>query len=491
MSVSFSTLQMKARMQPVAASSKAMKDALWYIPPTTVSRIRSQARVCAEENPTANFATVGVWLQVGTRTELRHQQGITKALLSAGLKGTNTLDRAAIAKQIDELGGQLVLNVGREASYVALKNVARANVPKAAAFVTDLVRNARLTDEDVTAVKKENIAARWEAEEFIDQQTMDHMHTAAYDATENGGLGNSIFGTEEGIDGLTPADLRNYRAKHFTGPTTMLVGTGAVTHAELEKAAEAGMGDMSTENNKPKVQTRYVGGDMRLWQTRMKTAHCAWAVETCGRLSQDTTLLQLFAHVQGSYHRSQHELGVAAAHRIIKVYGSMDHGPTHFNLLPNECPEMVNAFHLAYEDTGLTGTYLVGRQWKSGYCCYLSFADLMEVQVKEFGRLCNKVIADQELDQAKIKFKNQLLLNMDGATNSAIDAAEQVFHLGRRVPLSEMYARIDDITPANVHEVMGHYFGGKFPVFGFNGNFYPMPGYDALSRYTSHLLTNL
>ena len=490
MSVSFSTLTMKPRMQPVAATGKAMKEAMFHIPPTTLSRIGSQARVCAEENPAAKFATVGCWLQVGTKTELRHQSGITKALLAAGLKGTSTMDRAAVARQIDELGGQLTMDVGREASYIAMKNVPRAQVTKAAAFVTDLVRNARLSDEDVAAVKKEQLKSRWEAEEFIDEQTFDHMHTAAFDATENGGLGNSLFGSEEGIEGLTPDAMRKYRAKHVTGPTTMLVGTGAVKHTELEKAAADAMGDMSTENNKPKVQSRYIGGDMRLWQTRMKTAHMVWGVETCGALSQDTTVLQLFSHIQGAWHRSQHELGVAAAHRIFKVYGSMDHGPTHFNLLPNECPEIVNAFHLPYEDIGLTGTYVVGRQWKSGYCSYLSFADLVEVQMKEYNRLANKVVHQQELDQAKAKFKAQLLLNQDGAHNSAVDAAQQIFHLGRRVPLTEMYARIDDITPSNVHEVMGHYFGSRPPVFGFNGNFYPMPGYDMLSRWTSHILNN-
>jgi len=491
MSVSFSTLQMKARAQPIAATAHAMRQALPMLPPTTVSRVDNGVRVVAEENPVADFATIGAFFEVGTRTEKREQNGITRAVLSAALRATTNKNRAAMAQAIENLGGHVAMNVGREHSYVLLK-VHKSQVADGVAFLSDIIANSDLSDEAVTAVKKQNIAARWEAEELVDEQTMDFMHIAGYDATPNGGLGNSIFGTEEGIESLTPATMQTYRDTYFTGPATAIVGTGAVSHAELETLAKQHFGGLSPADNKPKVQTRYVGGDMRLWQTRMKTAHCAWAVETCGRVSGDTTALSLFSHVQGAYHRSQHELGITAAHRIFKVYGSMDHGPTHFNMLPHECPEVIKAFHLAYEDTGLSGTYLVGRPFRAGYHSMQSFSDLLHMQMLEYNRMASKVIHPQELDQAKANYKSQLLFNMDGSTQSAIDAASQVFHLGRRVPLSEMYERIDDITPTNMQEVMGHYLGGKFPVFGMNGGFGQyMPGYDMISRWTSHMLNNL
>ena len=490
MSVSFSTLQMKARAQPIAATAHAMRQALPMMPPTTVSKIDNGVRVVAEENPAAEFATVGAFFEVGTRTEQRDNSGITRAVLSAALRGTKDKDRSKMAAAIENLGGHVSMNVGREHSYLLLK-VHKSQVDEGIAFLGDIVQNADFSPAAVEEVKKQNIAARWEAEELVDDQTMDFMHTAAYDASTGGGLGNSVFGTEEGIESLTAENMAKYRDTHMTGPTTAVVGVGAVTHAQLEKAATTSFGGLSSTNNKPKFDSRYVGGDMRLWQTRMKTAHCAWAVETCGRVSGDTTALQLFSHIQGSWHRSQHELGVAAAHRIFKVYGSMDHGPTHFNMLPHECPEVVKAFHLGYEDTGLTGTYIVGRPWRAGYASMQSFSDLMHTQMAEYNRMSNKVIHIQELDQAKVAFKSQLLFNQDGATNSAVDAAEQVFYYGRRVPLGEMYARIDDITPTNVQEVMGHYLGGKAPVFGLNGAFNPVPGYDMISRWTSNIIGNL
>ena len=481
---------MKGRLNPIAQTSNAMRDVLWRLPPTTVSRIKSQARVAVEENPLAQFATVGVWLQGGVRQESRHQQGITKVLLNSALKGTTTQDAAAIRRTVDELGGNLVIDVQRENASVAMHGVPKAKTAEAAAFVCDLVRNARLTDEDITATKKEALAQRWEQEENIDAQTMDALHIAAYDATENGGLGNSIFGSEEGIESLSPADLRAYRSKNITGPTTMLVGVGAVDHVQMERLASQHLGDLSTENNKLRIETRYVGGDHRMWQTRMKTAHCAFATETCGRVSGDSVALQLLTHVQGSFHRSQHELGVAAVHRALKQFGGMDHGVSHLNVLPHEGPEVLNAFCNIYEDTGLFGVYVVGRAMKSGYGYNMAFYDMLEVQIKEYTRMCAKACHQQEIDQAKVKFKSQLLFNQDGGRLTAHDIAEQVFLLGRRVPISEMYARIDDIDQNNLYEVGNHYYAGRPPVFAFNGNFYPVPGYEYISRHTSHVLSN-
>ena len=105
--------------------------------------------------------------------------------------------------------------------------------------------------------------------------------------------------------------------------------------------------------------------------------------------------------------------------------------------------------------------------------------------------MAGKVIHAHRLEQAKVNFKSQLLFNQDGATNSAIDIARQVFHLGRRVPLAEAYARIDDIDQNNMYEVLNHYVCGRYPVISLNGNFYPFPGYDWMCHMNRHKLSSL
>ena len=67
MSVSFSTLVQRARPASNHATSAAFRDVLSKLPPTNVSTLGNGVRVACEENPLAKIATVGVWMDSGSR----------------------------------------------------------------------------------------------------------------------------------------------------------------------------------------------------------------------------------------------------------------------------------------------------------------------------------------------------------------------------------------------------------------------------------------
>ena len=479
MSVSFSTIVQRARPLPITQTSHALRDALAKLPPTTVSKLPNGVRVACEENPLAKFATVGLWLDVGYKHEQRHQNGLLKVLEQAGFQGTVNLDRKQLSRAIDETGGHLLVDVGRERSYFMLK-CARDNVPKAVGLLSDVVRNARLSDADVAEAKKAVNKIRYESEELVDQLVMDNLHTVAFDATETGGLGLTPTGTTRSVDGLSVNDLKDFRSAHFTGPRTLLVGSGAVNHTQLEKLAQSFLGDLPSISKKPIISSRFVGGDMRLWNLRFKTAHIAWAFETCGASCADVVPLTLSTHIHGGFHRSQHELGQHAIHRVMKTFSSLDHGTPTNTPFPEKAIETLNSFSHFYEDTGLVGQYVVGRPAQTGPGDASSMYQLLQLSMVDFTRLAQKCVYDRELDQAKVNYKAQLLFNADGATNSNLDIGNQVLSIGRRVPLDEMYARIDDVTPTNVQETLQHYFYSRRPVLSMLGYLYPLPGYDAL-----------
>lgn len=483
MSVSFSTITQKARLQPIAATSIAMRRALAYIPPTTVSALKNGVQIAAEENPNAKFATVGIYLDVGTKNEQRHNNGLLQVLFQSSLNGTVGKDRKALSAAVDEIGGHLMTKVGREHSYLAIK-CARENVQKAVAILSDMVRNADLSAENVKSAKKAAEFARHQSDELVDDLTMDNLHICAYDATDDGGLGLSLNGTHQGIQAVSEKELDTFRTTHFTGPRMLLVGSGAVNHGELEKYGEQFLGDVSNANNKPKPNARYVGGDYRLWNLRMKTAHIAWAVETMGAASGDNTALQLATQIHGGFHRSQHELAQHAVQRATKVFSSIDFGTTSSAGFPCEAPETTTGFFNQYEDTGLVGQYIVARTYKTAPDLANSLWDILQYSMCDWARLAQKSVHNQELDQAKVNMKSQLLFNQDGATNSFEDIGKQVLHFGRRVPLDEMYARIDDITPTNLMEVLQHYYYARRPVVSAYGYIYIFPAYDGICHWT-------
>lgn len=480
MSVSFSTIVQRSRPSATHAASSAFRDVIAKIPPTNVVALNNGLKVATEENPLAKFATVGLYINGGTRYDKEGYSGTSRVLEKCGFLGTTNQSRKNIAEAVEELGGHLQVETGREITQLSIK-VAKENVNKAVSLLADVVRNQRLADEDIKTAKDIVQSQRHEAEERTDEIVMDNLHRCAYDSTVTG-LGAPIYGTEDGINAIDRKTLEEFRATNFGAGRMALVATGAVNATEFEKAATASFGDLA-KGPAPVVDTRYVGGDYRLWNLRYKTSHIAWGFETCGAACEDSLPLMLASQVFGNFHRSQHELGQHAMHRVLKVFSSQDHGTPTTTHFPEKGIEVANQFMHQYSDTGLAGMYIVGRP----ACTHGDAGNMQEMwqwTMSEWCRISQKLLHQQELEQAKVNLKSQLLFNMDGSSNSAADIGKQVLYNGRRVPIAEMFNRIDDITVTNVQETLQHYFFARRPVYSFMGYTYPLANYEWSSMWT-------
>lgn len=479
MSVSFSTLVQRARPASNHATSAAFREVLSKIPPTNVSTLGNGVRVACEENPLSKLATVGVWMDAGSRYEPIAYAGTARVLEKCGFLGTTNQSREQIAKAVEELGGQLEVSVGREQTYLYMK-VTKENTDRAVGLLADVVRNARMEDADIVKARAMVHQDQHLFEERPDDLVMDNLHRCAFDSTPYG-VGTPLYGTEEGVKKVTAEQMRNYRASTLAGNRVVVVGSGGVDHTVLEKAAKSYFGDLPRAPEKAATvipESRYVGGEYRLWNLRYKTVNVAWGFETCGAACEDNVPLALACEIPGSFHRSQHELGQHAMHRVLKTFSSLDHSTptnTHFN---EKSIETANPFLHSYKDVGLCGMYVVGRQAMGGPGDGGVIVEVLQYTIAEWCRIAQKMLHDNELAQAKVNMKAQLLFNMDGSANSAKDIGRQILHYGRRVPLTEMYDRIDDTSASNVQEVLQHYFYGRKPVYSYLGYISSIPNYD-------------
>lgn len=452
------------------------------LPQTIVTTLPNGARVAAEEHPLAKFATIGVNIEGGVRSDPEGFFGTVKVLEKCGFVATANQTREQIVKSVDELGGQLSVKLDRESLYFSLK-VAPANINRAVSFLADVIRNARLSDEDITVAKKIVETQRLEAEERVDEITEDNLWRQAFDTTGTG-IGTTLYGLQDDIKAITRTHLEEIRKKHNVGSRITVVGAGKVNQTELEAAAKQYFGDLPKGDKNKAEQTRYTGGECKLFNLRYKTCHTMWAFETCGAACEDSLALQLCTGITGNYHRSQHELGQHGLHRALKMFCGHDQcGPTNTNL-HEKALEICNAFNKQYSDTGLCGGYFVTRQMPTGPGDATSHMEFWQVIMAEYCRMSQKLLHNVELEQSKVNLKAQLLYNMDGTSNSAEDIARQVQLYGRRIPLTEWYARIDDITSTNVQEVLNHYFYAHMPVYSHMGYTYPLPGYDWSHHWT-------
>lgn len=490
MSVSFSTAIQKAKTQPTHQTTALLREAISKMPVTNVSTLGNGFRVACEENPHAQFATVGVWMDTGCKYETRFKNiGSAKMLELCGLQGTTNQSRAQIARAIDEIGGHIHCETGVETSHIYVK-VHKDNVPKAVSLMADLIQNARLADEDIVAAKEQLDAQRDAREEDPQAITMDNLRVAAYDAVEGGGLGNSVYGIRAETKKLDATHLSEFRKNHYTASRMVLVGAGAVNHTQLEKLAMGSFGQLPT-GNKPLIDTRFVGGDIKLWNLRTNMVHFAWAFETCGSKSGDQVALNLVKHLFGSFHRSQNELAQHALYRTMKVYNQLDHAAPNATHMNEKAIEQAFCFNTQFENTGLCGHYVTTRMLPSdpGHSALVAY-EHCQYTFLDTNRMAQRAMNNSELEYGKVNYKSQLLFNCDGSTNTCEDIGKQVLSHGRRVGIDEMYARIDDCSRTNIMETLQHYYTHRRPIVSWHGCLPYCPAYSDIYAWTGKMLSS-
>ncbi|XP_026681597.1 mitochondrial-processing peptidase subunit beta-like [Diaphorina citri] len=179
----------------------------------------------------------------------------------------------------------------------------------------------------------------------------------------------------------------------------------------------------------------------------MPLAHVALAVEGCGWESADNIPLMVANTLIGAWDRSQGS-GTNNASRLAAI--TAEQGFAH----------SFQSFNTCYKDTGLWGVYFVAdrMQLESFNTCYKDtglwgvyfVADRMQLEDMTFSvqhewiRLC-KTVTPAEVERAKNLLKSNLFLQLDGTTPVCEDIGRQILCYGRRVPLHELEARIDNI----------------------------------------------
>lgn len=94
-------------------------------------------------------------------------------------------------------------------------------------------------------------------------------------------------------------------------------------------------------------------------------------------------------------------------------------------------------------------------------------------------RLCTSV-TDFEVERAKNLLRTHLMLMLDGSTPVCEDIGRQILCYGRRIPSSELDARIASVSAQTVRDVCTKYIYDKCPAVAAVGPVEQLPDYGRL-----------
>src|SRR5580704_6274070 len=176
-----------------------------------ISKLSNGLTVVSDPMPTLESASLGIWVNTGSRNETPAQMGVSHMLEHMAFKGTATRSARAIAEEIEAVGGILNAYTGREQTAFHAR-VLKDDVPLALDIIGDILTNPSFEQGELERERQVVLQELGQARDTPDDIVFDHLQSAIF---KDQPLGWPILGEENTVSAFTPAHLREYAGARY------------------------------------------------------------------------------------------------------------------------------------------------------------------------------------------------------------------------------------------------------------------------------------
>ena len=296
-----------------------------------VTRLPSGMSVVTDDMPHLQTASLGVWVGCGSRDERGDEHGISQVLEHMAFKGTRRRTARQIAEEIEAVGGDLNAATGVEmTAYYA--RVLKADVPLALDVLSDILTEPNFDPDEIAREKNVIIQEIGAVEDTPDDLVFDHLQSIAFAGQA---VGRSILGTPATVRAIDGKRLRDYLARNYRAPDTVIAAAGGVDHDQVVCEVERRFAPFVGPAASAPVAAKFAGGT-RVEARDLEQVHIALALEGVPQRDPSIYSLQVFTNV----------LGGGMSSRLFQEVREQ-----------RGLCYSIYAFHAPYADTGMFGLY--------------------------------------------------------------------------------------------------------------------------------------
>ena len=390
-----------------------------------VTRLTNGVRVLSEPLPDLTSATVGIWVENGSRYERAEQAGISHFLEHLFFKGTARRSAAQIAQEIDAVGGVLNAFTGKEYTCYYAK-VLREHLPLALDLLADIFTQSTFAAEEIERERSVIVQEISQVEDTPDDYVHELFNLAFWPGHP---LSRPIAGTAETVSRLGRDDFLRFLEVRYRPDRVLIAAAGALTHDALLAVADRQFGALAgsaagVDGGPPEPRAGVSVHEKRLEQVHLCLGTPGIAQTDAERYAAHLVNLALGGGMSSRLFQEIRE-------RRGKAY-------------------TVYSFLSSYCDAGYTGVYVgTSAEWTR---------EVVEVIRGELARVVRDGLAPDELLRAKNQMKGSLLLGLETSDSRMSRIAKNEIYFGRDVPLEEVAAGIDAVTNDDVLRVSRRLF---------------------------------
>lgn len=382
-------------------------------------------RVLIEELPHVRSASVGFWVDAGTKDESPAINGISHFIEHMMFKGTAKRSALAIAQSLEDTGGSLNAFTDKENTcYYA--RVLDDQVPLAIDVLTDMLMNATM---DPAELKREKQVVIEEIKMYEDQpdELVQDMFSEAFWGDHP--LGRPIVGTRQTVRGTRREDIFDYLDRNYSPDRIVVAIAGNVETAKVLDQLEATIGQLK----RPGEQRVLIAPDC-LSNTKIKykdieQVHLCMGTPGLVATHQDRYVLAVIDSI----------LGGGMSSRLFQEVREK-----------RGLAYSIASYEIMYASAGVFGVY-------AG--CSPKYADqVVELVVAELEKVKADGFSEEELKRAKDQLRGGMLLAMESPRHRMSRMARNEMYFGRLIPTDEVIAEMERVTLPDVLRVANQIF---------------------------------
>jgi len=391
-----------------------------------VTRLPNGLTVVSETMPRVETVSFGAYVGAGTRNEAADENGVSHFLEHMAFKGTERRDAAAIAREIENVGGHLNAYTAREQTAYYCK-VLKEDLPLAADIIGDILTHSTFIPEELERERGVILQEIGQSNDTPDDIIFDYFQATAF---PNQPMGRPTLGTEDVIKAMPREALTGYMRHHY-GPSRMVIAAaGALEHEtllDLVKRHFADLPDVAPPEPEPAF---YAGGEFREHRD-LDQVHIVLGfpgTSYTDRLHYPTLLLSTL-------------LGGGMSSRLFQEI--------------REKRGLVYAIYSyanPFKDGGVFAIYAGTGEKEAEELVPVTLEELRKVQ---------RDVTQEELDRAKAQFRAGLLMSLESTGSRTEQLARQLQVHGRVIPVEEIKAKIAAVTIEDVQEAAAAAFRAR------------------------------
>ncbi|HVN19629.1 MAG TPA: pitrilysin family protein [Dongiaceae bacterium] len=382
--------------------------------------------IITEQMQHIRSASIGVWLQTGSRDEDPEWNGISHFIEHMVFKGTKHRSAEEIARQVDSIGGNMDAFTAKECICFNVK-VLDEHIPVALDILSDLVLNPVFDDSDIA--RERGVILE---EIKMDEDNPDYLVHEIFTQNfwKDHPLGKPILGTKETVKRFERESVLDAYAHRFSPGNIILSAAGNLDHDRFVELVKGHFEHMKPMPNgihspTPKISSRII--------LRNKKA-----------LEQVQLCIGVPAHPIA--HEKRH-----AGYVLNTLLG----GGMSSRLFQNIRERQGLAYSIysdlnPYRDTGCLAVY-AGTSLASA-------SKVVQSVVTEFRKLKTEPVPEEEVNRAKAQLKGSLMLSLESSTSRMSNLARQEMYFDRFYDLDELIKKIEAVTAVDLAGLAHEFF---------------------------------